>query len=81
MKYKHTAYLIVICDPKTNALKRAAIWSSPEWEQSRCLADRTFVAYEVYGDSFQKARDNMIQVISNPRCRYHYLMALLSENE
>lgn len=41
------AYLIAICDPETNAIKGAAIWSSPEWEQSMMLEDYTYVAWQV----------------------------------
>ena len=42
------AYLIAICDEETNAIKGAALWSSPEWEQSRIIkGSLTYVAYAV----------------------------------
>lgn len=68
------AYLIVICDCETNAILSVTVWSSPEWEQSRQLDQRTFVAYKVSGHTFQEAKDRLLQSISDPRSRYHYLM-------
>lgn len=60
--YTHQAYLMVICDMKTNAIKRVAIWSSPEWEQSRRLEDAyTYIAYITNGDSFQEAMNRMFE--------------------
>ena len=70
----HSAYLIVVCDVKTNAVKSARIWSSPEWEQSICIPDRTFVAYEVKDVDYQSARDALVVTISQPRSRYHWLL-------
>ena len=75
------AYLIVICDPITNAIKRTEIWSSPEWEQSLCLKERTFIAYEVEEETYAEARKLMIFAISIPSCRYHYLYKLLDPRE
>lgn len=68
------AYLIVICDNVTNAVLSAAIWSSPEWEQSRCLDQRTYVAYVVSGSSFSEASRELIKSIQNPKSRYHWLL-------
>lgn len=73
MKYLHTAYLVVICHNETNAIIGAEIWSSPEWMQSRRLIHRTYVAFEVKAESFQKAIDLMRETIANPLCRYHWL--------
>lgn len=71
MRYK--AYLIVICDKETNAILEVTTWSSPEWEQSRCLNVPTYVAYACGGDSYADARDNLLIAISDPRSRYHWL--------
>lgn len=63
----YTAYLIVMCDMETNAILGAAIWSSPEWEQSRRL-DKcyTYIAYMVDSHiSFQDAKDNMISRLTH----------------
>lgn len=69
---KH-AYLIVICDPKTNAIKEVEIWSSPEWEQSKCLNDWAYVAYSVRDVTYQLARDGLVASISRPTSRYYPL--------
>lgn len=73
------AYLIAICDPTTNTILRTEIWSSPEWEQSRQLAERTYVAWRMSGVTFQDAHDRMVAAISDEQCRYHYLYGYLSE--
>lgn len=75
--YRHKAYLIVICNKETNAVESAAVWSSPEWEQSRCLPQPTFVAYEVSGDSFAEAETNLLRAISVPKQRYGWLIKYL----
>lgn len=76
----HSAYLIVICDRETNAVMGAQIWSSPEWEQSRCLPCPTYVAYQVGGcKSFHEAREHLVKVISDPRSRYHWLLDYLDK--
>lgn len=72
-----TAYLIAICDPKTNAIIKADIWSSPEYRQSRCLPQRTYVAYEITADTYQQARDYLEEVIKDQNSRYHYLYQYL----
>lgn len=75
----HSAYLIAICNPLTNALIRAEIWSSPEWHQSMQLPERTYVAFEVKGTSFHEAHKSMLRVIARSDSRYHYLFGLLDE--
>lgn len=72
-----TAYLVVICDRESNAVIEAAIWSSPEWEQSLCLPERTFVAYQVRAGSFDAASQSLRGAISLPSSRYHWLYQLL----
>jgi len=67
------AYLVVICEPGTNAIIETAIWSSPEWEQSECLNLPTFVAYKVESRDFSQARDLMLWSIADERSRYHWL--------
>lgn len=74
------AYLIVICDSETNAVQGAAIWSSPEWEQSRCLNPRTYVAYAVGGADYTDAREKLLQAIAYPQSRYHWLLQHLKED-
>lgn len=74
------AYLIVVCDKETNALKYATIWSSPEWEQSMFLNDPTYVAFQVSGETYDKARKNLITAIEHPRCRYHWLLEKLDRH-
>ncbi len=74
------AYLILKCDPVTNAPVGADIWSSPEWEQTRTLNERTFVVYVVESDTFENAIAYLLWVISNPTCRYHYVYVLLSDD-
>lgn len=78
MNYK--AYLIVVCDSVTNAVLGAEIWSSPEWEQSRCLEQRTYIAYAVGGFSFHEARIGLLEAISDPRSRYHWLLPHLPQD-
>ncbi len=56
-----SAYLVIICDPTTNAILHSAIWSSPEWEQSRLLDEPTYIALEVRDKSFDAAADNLIR--------------------
>jgi hypothetical protein len=69
-----TAYLIVICEKKTNSIVSADIWSHPEWEASMTLSNfHTYVAYSVKAETFQKGIDEIRYHISNPSCRYHYL--------
>lgn len=81
MKLK-SAYLIVTCDPETNAIVGAAIWSSPEWEQSRQLPGvRTYVAWEVRHNSYHEAREYMVTRLQDERCRYHYLLKWLEERQ
>ena len=72
-----TAYLIIECDKDTNAIQCAHIWSSPEWEQSMCLANPTFVAYSVQGYSYAEAVKRLLEAISIPRCRYHWILKYL----
>lgn len=81
MNRSSKAYLVVICDPITNAILRVEIWSSPEWEQSMCLKERTFIAYVVEEETYSKAKELMLFAISIPSCRYHYLYNLLSKEE
>lgn len=77
MNYK--AYLIVICDNVTNAILSATIWSSPEWEQSRCLDQRTYVAYATSGSDYADAKDGIVRAMEHPRSRYHWLLAYLDD--
>lgn len=81
MRYSASAYLIVICDTETNAILRVEIWSSPEWEQSRCLDTPTYVAYEVRHETYAKAKERMLEIIAEPSCRYHKLYHLRSQRE
>lgn len=75
------AYLIAIFD-KDQRLNHADIWSSPEWEQSRCLPDKwVFVAYQVQGKDFAEARKVLLETISKPECRYNYLWHYLPWDE
>jgi hypothetical protein len=61
-QYNHTAYLIAICDYETNNIVGADIWSSPEYEQPRCLSKvMTYIVFSMKGESFQKAKDQMIK--------------------
>ena len=66
--------MVVICDRETNAILATDIWSSPEWEQSRQLDQRVFVAFQVSGHTYHQARELLLKVISDPRNRYNYLM-------
>lgn len=76
------AFLVVICDPVTNAILKADVWSSPEWEQSMCLKERCFVAFMVEDcENFEKARKLLISVISSPISRYHQYFRYLSEED
>jgi hypothetical protein len=77
MHYK--AYLIVICDNVTNAILSATIWSSPEWEQSRCLDQRTYVAYATSGPSYAEAKEGIVRAMEHPQSRYHWLLNHLDE--
>lgn len=74
---KFAAYLIVVCDPVTNAPLRADVWSSPEWEQSRCLDERTFVLYKVSSfKSYSNAKEMLLEDIALPSMRYHWAWEL-----
>lgn len=64
---KYTAYLIIICDMQTNAILDCAIWSSPEWEQSRRLDQPTYIAYEYSSyESFDKSKKDLLKHIQSP---------------
>jgi hypothetical protein len=76
------AYLIVICDPETNAIRRVEIWSSPEWEQSMCLTDAvTYVAFELTADSYDEARKQLVELLHMPVFRYHWLEKFFNERD
>jgi len=75
----YQAYLIVICDNDTNAVLGSTIWSTPEWEQSRNIGKRTYVAYAVRGKDFASAKKDLIHVISQETSRYHWLLELLDK--
>ena len=79
--YAKYAYLIVICERNGDKIEicGAEIWSSPEWEQSRCLDKTTFVAYKVAGRTFQEAIDIMLRTIKEPKSRYHWLFEYLPD--
>lgn len=48
-------------------------------EQSRCLPDRvTYVAYIVTGDSYGEASKLLLEILQDPRVRYHYLLKHLN---
>lgn len=81
MNHFKKAYLIVICDPIANAILRVEIWSSPEWEQSMCLKERSFIAYAVDGETFHEARLSLLEAIKIPSCRYHYLYNIMTQEE
>jgi hypothetical protein len=75
------AYLIVICDPETNAIRRVEIWSSPEWEQSMFLTDAvTYVAFELTADSYDEARNRLVELLHLPGFRYHRLEKFLHQD-
>lgn len=81
------AYLVVICDEKTNAVINAEVWSSPEWRQSMCLPERVYILYFVEVNStqarcgFQEARDYLMEIIQNPQMtRYHWVIPYLNKN-
>lgn len=80
-RVRSPGYLVVICDKDTNAVLGARIWSSPEWEASRHLEHRTYVAYMQYANTFQDAIDNIIESISDPRSRYHWLLAYMDQRQ
>lgn len=73
----HTAYLIVICHPVTNVVLGAEIWSKPEWEQGRCLPERTYVAWKCVDESYSKAKDNLTKQLEDSSCRYAWLRSWL----
>lgn len=76
------AYLIVVCNEVTNAIEEVLIWSSPEWEQSRVLPNvRVYIAYCVSAESFQEAKDALLDTIKNPSNRYHYLWKIWNDFE
>lgn len=76
---RYTAHLIVIYSTVDNQILRVEIWSSPEWQQSLCPKDRTFVAYEVTRETYKRAKDLLLLTISQPTCRYHYLWQIYQE--
>lgn len=79
--YQAFAYLIVICDKDTNAVKEVTIWSSPEWEQSLCLKDPTFVAYRVCGKDYSEAKKYLLDTINQPMSRYNWLVKYINKRE
>lgn len=73
-----TAYLIIICNPETNAPICAEIWSSPEWEQSQVLEERTFVLLQAQHETFDAATQAMVRLLRLPECkRYAWALPLL----
>jgi len=77
--FHYKAYLIVICDKVTNEVLSATIWSSPEWEQSRCLDERTYVAYATIGSSYANAKNGILTAMEHPKSRYHWLLEYLDD--
>lgn len=73
------AFLVIICNETTNAIEHVVIWSSPEWEQSRCLHKPTYVAYATEDRDFEAAITEMLKGISDPRSRYYPLYQRLEE--
>jgi len=83
---RHTAYLVVICDLETNAIKMVDIWSQPEWLQSMCAEDPSYVAYQVSvfseepkKSSYEMAKRQLLQTISMPLHRYYRLWKLYDD--
>lgn len=73
------AYLILIQDQQ--GVKSTDIWSSPEWEQSRCLKDQvTSVLFMWRSENFAKAQEELLAQISQPSSRYFWAYTLLKEN-
>lgn len=61
------AYLVVICALESHAIIGSVIWSSPEWEQSRCRTDAyCYVALSSWGDSFEEAAKRLIKAALSP---------------
>lgn len=83
LRTEYKAYLVVSCYRMTNAIDSAAVWSSPEWEQSRQLPNmRVFVAYAVLSyESYADARRRLLEHIGDERSRYHYLVSYLEKRE
>jgi hypothetical protein len=75
------AYLVVLCHPDTNIMIRADVWSSPEWDQSRCLEERVFVLLIWEGETYQDAKLKMLRLINDqadvPYARYNYVKRLM----
>lgn len=66
-----SAYLVVMCGLESNAILGTAIWSSPEWQQSRCRTDVfCYVALEACGNSFEQAAERLIAEALKPLVFY-----------
>jgi hypothetical protein len=80
-KYRsiRNAYLVVICDKDTNAVLSAAIWSSPEWEQSQALQHRTYVAYQTAADTYADAEARLREHLKSMD-RYKWLLEYLDKS-
>lgn len=80
------AFLVVICDEKTNAPINAEVWSSPEWQQSMCLPERVFILFQIdwlnrKDNTFQHARDELKrQIESRYFTRYHWVIPYLNKD-
>jgi len=64
----NTAYLIIVCDPKTGQLS-AEIWSKAPWDWGGYgeFGCRCYVAWIYEGDQgFQYAKDNLLKQIQLP---------------
>ena len=81
------AFLVVICDEKTNAPINAEVWSSPEWQQSMFLPEKVFILYETHianpkkDTIFQHARDELKRHIESKYfTRYHWVIPYLNKD-
>ena len=57
----HSAYLVVICDKHNNRILGVEVWSDTPWEKSRPIYHNAFVAYECQGETYQEAKNQLLE--------------------
>ncbi len=74
-KHSRRCFLVLISNAHS---RRCELWSSPEWEQSRCLKDHEVsVLFMTNGKDFDEASNMMQHVIGQEGSRYAWAAKIL----
>jgi hypothetical protein len=69
------AYLHVFIDKKTREILGTQIWSVPVYEEKSIDYDKyeAYVVYHCRGNSYSKAKEELIRIVSQDKDYKHYL--------